>query len=90
MATVKKEEVAKKIKCIVRSLDKDEKDMVFGHNGNIKQVRLGDEIELSKDEIKVIKDAKMIKYEAELDKEGAFTGKNRMVDEPRYIVEIVL
>ena len=85
-----KVEVAKPIKCIVRSLDKDEKDMVFGHNGKMVQVKLGEEVELTKDQIRVIKDAEMIKYEAETAKDGSFTGKNRVVKEPRYIVEIVL
>lgn len=85
-----KPEPEKKIKCIVRSLDKEENEMVFGHNGKITQIKLGEEIELSRDNIKVIKAAVIAKHEAETDKDGNPTGKTRVKDEPRYLVEVVI
>ena len=78
------------IPCIVRSLDREEKDMVFGHNGNLTRIKLGVEVELTRTQIKVIKDATMIKYEAELDEKGDFTGKNTEYKEPRYIIEVAI
>lgn len=78
-----------KIKCIIHSMDVDEKDMVLGLNGKIIQAKLGEEVELVKDEILVIKDAVIEVHEAET-KDGQPTGKTRVVKCPRYIVEVVI
>lgn len=81
-----------KVKVIIHSNDRenDEVDMVVGLNGTLHRIKLGEEVEIDKSLIKVIKNATETRYVSVLDKKGQPTGE--VIERPRkrYLIESVV
>jgi len=76
-------------KVIVRSFDRenDELESFISVNGRTYQIRLGEEVELKKEVLDVLKDAKMTTYINEFDDKGIPTKKVKERVIPRYLIE---
>lgn len=87
-----KKDEPKKQKVIIHSNDRENEEVeaVVGHNGKIHQIKIGAEVELTKEVLGVLRDATETRYKAILDKKGQPTGEMEEYQRKRYLIESVI
>lgn len=81
--------MAEIIKCKVQSMDENEKEITVGSHGKFTQIILGEEVELSRAIINILKNAVETKYIPITDKQGNVAG-SKPTNNSRYMIDTVL